>query len=152
MLAFSLTAAFSLYKKPNVQTPPTNKKKHNRGTVPSLHTGELRVSAKPVVSHGHLALFSSENSDDQFGGGSGNGSGKSLGLASGGGGLAWRDGALQNVRLGGTTTLEGDLDFGGHRLLNYDVELPDFDHVEVSECVRACVRDCGVILYTPRGR
>lgn len=105
--------------------------------MPSLRTGELRVSAKPAVSRGHLALFSSENSDDQFGGVSGKGGGKSLGLASGGAGLAWRDGALQNVRLGGTTTLEGDLDLGGHRLLNYDAEAPNIDYVEVSECVRA---------------
>lgn len=91
------------------------------------------MSTQSAVSRGHIAVFSSENSDDNFGGSSSNGSGKSLGLASGGGGLAWRDGALQNVRLGGTTTLEGDLDLGGHRLFNVDLETPDFDHVEVSE-------------------
>lgn len=124
--------ASSGFTKNKYSTPTKN---YNRGTVPILHTGGLRVSAKSTVSRGHLAVFSSETSDEQVGGSIGNGSGKSLGLASGGGGLAWRDGALQNVRLGGITTLEGDLDLGGHRLLNYDVETPDFDHIEV--CVSA---------------
>lgn len=79
------------------------------------------------MSRGHLAVFSSDTPDDQ----DGSGDGKSLGLASGGGGIAWQDGALQNVRLGGTTKLEGDLDLGGHRLLNFDMETPDLEHVEV---------------------
>lgn len=78
------------------------------------------------MSRGHLAVFSAEISDDEGGRG-----GKSLGLASGGDGLAWRDGALQNVKLGGTTKLEGDLDMGGHRLLNIDFETPDLEHIEV---------------------
>lgn len=98
----------------------------NRGTVPSLHTNGLRVTAKSSIARGHLALFS-DNSDGEGDGGRG----KSLGLASGGGGLAWQDGALQDVRLGGTTKLEGDLDLGGHRLLNFDFEAPDLEHVEV---------------------
>lgn len=63
--------------------------------------------------------------------GGGDAVGKSLGQAVGGGGLAWRDGALQDVRLAGRTTLEGDLDLGGHRLLNFDMETPDLDSVEV---------------------
>lgn len=101
----------------------------NRGTVPSLHVNGLRVSAKSSVSRGHLAVFMSEHSDEQGAGGAG----RSLGLASGSGGLAWQDGALQNVRLGGTTKLEGDLDVGGHRLLNFDLGTRDLENVEVRE-------------------
>lgn len=95
--------------------------------MPSLHTNGLTVSAKSSVARGHLAVFSSENLDGE----GERGRGKSLGLASGGGGLAWQDGALQDVRLGGTTKLEGDLDLGGHRLLNFDFKVPDLEHVEV---------------------
>lgn len=86
------------------------------------------MSPKPSVSSGHLAVFSADNADDQ----GGSGAGEPLGLASGGEGLAWQDGALQNVRLGGTTKLAGDLDMGGHRLLNADLETPDLEHVEVT--------------------
>lgn len=57
--------------------------------------------------------------------------GKLLGQATGGGGLAWRDGALQGVRLGGTTMMEGDLDLKGHRILNFDHKTPDIDNLEV---------------------
>lgn len=85
------------------------------------------MSPKSSVSRGHLAVFSAESSDDE----DGSGGGKSLGQASGGEGLAWHDGALQNVKLGGTTKLEGDLDMGGHRLLNVELETPDLEHVEV---------------------
>eukprot|EP00903_Cladosiphon_okamuranus_P017553 g16167.t1 len=97
-----------------------------RGIVPSLHVNGLRMSPKSSVSHGHIAVFSAEISDDE----GGSGGGKSLGLASGGEGLSWREGALQNVKLGGTTKLEGDLDMGGHRLLNVDLEVPDLEHIE----------------------
>ena len=86
------------------------------------------MSSKSSVSRGHLAVFSAESSDDE----GVSGGGKSLGLASGGEGLVWQDGALQNVKLGGTTKLEGDLDMRGHRLLNVDLETPDLEHIEVS--------------------
>ncbi|CAM9201060.1 unnamed protein product [Hapterophycus canaliculatus] len=99
-----------------------------RGTVPSLRTNELRVSVQASVSHGYLAVFSA-NAGDQAEE-TGSRSGNALGLASGGGGLAWRDGALQDVKLGGTTTIDGDLDLRGHRLLNFDFETPDIDRVD----------------------
>ncbi|CAM9167242.1 unnamed protein product [Ectocarpus sp. 12 AP-2014] len=99
-----------------------------RGTVSSLDASNLKVSVQASVSRGHLAVFSSQTSEDEDG--SNGSSGKTLGLASGGGGLAWQDGALQDVRLGGTTTLEGNLDLGGHRLLNFDFETPDLEHVD----------------------
>ncbi|CAN0082558.1 unnamed protein product, partial [Ectocarpus sp. 8 AP-2014] len=99
-----------------------------RGTVSSLDASNLKVSVQASVSRGHLAVFSSQTSEDEDG--STGSSGKALGLASGGGGLAWQDGALQDVRLGGTTTLEGNLDLGGHRLLNFDYETPDLEHVD----------------------
>lgn len=106
--------------------------------MPSLHARELKVSAQPSVSRGFVAVFSShdDQKSENIAGGSGAGeaSGKPLGLAAGGGGLAWRDGALQDVRLGGTTTFEGDIDLRGHRLLNFDMETPDFDNVEVRVC------------------
>lgn len=92
------------------------------------------MAAKASVSRGHLAVFSSQTSEDEDR--SNGSSGKVLGLALGGGGLAWQDGALQDVRLGGTTTLEGNLDLGGHRLLNCDYETPDLEHVDVSR--RCC--------------
>lgn len=111
-----------------------------RGTVPSLHTSELKVSVQASVSRGYLAVFSSTNAEDQVGGATGRG-GNALGLASGGGGLAWRDGALQDVTFGGTTTLDGDLDLKGHRLLNYNFEVPDIDRVDVSHCLRRCWYD-----------
>ncbi|CAM9302579.1 unnamed protein product [Ectocarpus fasciculatus] len=99
-----------------------------RGTVSSLETSNLKVSVQASVSRGHLAVFSSQTSEDEDR--STGSSSKALGLASGGGGLAWQDGALQDVRLGGTTTLEGNLDLGGHRLLNFNYETPDLEHVD----------------------
>lgn len=104
-----------------------NNNHNNRGAVPSLQVNGLRMSPKSSVSRGHIAVFSAEASDDE----DGSGGRKSLGLASGGEGLAWREGALQNVKLGGTTKLEGDLDMGGHRLLNIDLDTPDLEHIEV---------------------
>ena len=95
-----------------------------------LRVEALSMVAPPPISRGLIAVFTSSpeegdvDSDDGLVGGS-----KSLGRA----GLAWREGALQNVRLGGKTTLEGDLDMGGHRLLNFDLGTltGDLDHVEV---------------------
>lgn len=84
------------------------------------------MSARQTISQGFLAVFSSEHEGAGAGGG-----GKSLGQASGGGGLAWRDGAVQDLRLGGTTVLEGDLDVAGYRLLNFNVDLPMTDELEV---------------------
>ena len=107
----------------------------NSGAVPSLHAAQLRVSAEPSVSRGFVAIFSSgDDKSDKLS--HGVKAGKSLGLAAGGGGLAWRDGALQDVRLGGTTTFEGDIDLRGHRLLNFDMETPDFDNLEVGNAIR----------------
>lgn len=94
------------------------------------------------MSRGHLAVFSSQTSEDEDR--STGSSGKALGLASGGGGLAWQDGALQDVRLGGTTTLEGNLDLGGHRLLNFNYETPDLEHVDVSR--RRCRSDTDTVV------
>lgn len=88
------------------------------------------MSVQASVSRGYLAVFST-NPQDQAGGSSGHG-GNAIGLAAGGGGLAWRDGALQDVRLGGTTSLDGDLDLKGHRLLNFNFDAPDIDRVDVS--------------------
>ena len=126
------------YVSPNNDTNNTNDT-NQRGTVPSLHVKGLRMSPKSSVSRGHLAVFSAETSDDDRG----SGGGKSLGLASGGEGLAWQDGALQNVRLGGTTKLEGDLDMRGHRLLNIDLQTPDLENIEVRvahTCIDGLVR------------
>lgn len=99
--------------------------------MPRLHAATLSVSARPSVSQGYLAVFSSSNEKYDSSGLAGGGTGKALGQAVGGGGLAWRDGALQNVHLGGTTTLEGDLDLAGHRLLNFDAGSPGLKDVEV---------------------
>lgn len=91
-------------------------------------------------------MFSYPEDYDSAAGLNGEGHGKLLGQATGGGGLAWRDGALQDVRLGGATTMEGDLDMGGHRLLNFNIEGPDLDRLDVRQTPRRhekCTSDRG---------
>lgn len=80
------------------------------------------------MSRGFVAVLASSeehqfDTDDILGGG------EFLGKAD----LVWQDGALQNIRLGGTTTLEGDLNLSGHRLLNFDLGTRGLDHVEVKD-------------------
>lgn len=99
-----------------------------RGVVSHLRTNALSISTPPSISRGFVAVLASSDEhqfdiDDLLGGG------KFLGKAD----LVWQDGALQNIRLGGTTTLEGDLDLRGHRLLNFDLGTRGLDHVEVKD-------------------
>lgn len=96
--------------------------------VPHLHADVLSISTSPSISRGFVAVLASSeehqfDTDDILGGG------EFLGKAN----LVWQDGALQNIRLGGTTTLEGDLDLRGHRLLNFDLGTRGLDHVEVKD-------------------
>lgn len=128
---------FSCHFHPASATPPNNPDRNRRqteynirGIVAHLHAGELSITTRPAVSRGYLAVFSSEadNSADD-----GAERKATLGQAAGGGKLAFRDGAVQDLRLGGTTVLEGDLDMGGHRLLNFDMGIPDFDELEVTQ-------------------
>lgn len=103
-----------------------------RGFVPSLHAGELSISRSASVSQGFLAVLSTESQTVSSDGSPAAGA-STLGRAAGatGRGVAFRDGALHNLRLGGTTTLEGDLDLAGHRLLNSDMAGPKLDELEV---------------------
>lgn len=103
--------------------------------MPSLHAAKLALSPEPSISRGFLAVFSEEDFDASVAASAKGGAiRRSLGLAAGGGGLAWRNGAIQDLRLGGTTTLEGDLDLAGHRLLNVDAQTPDLENLEVRRC------------------
>lgn len=95
--------------------------------------GSLSVSTRVPISHGFVSIFSADKQgDDEYGS---RARGHKLGEAGGGDGLEWRDGALQDLRLGGMTIMNGDLDLRGNRILNFDMMKRDFDELKVQHAI-----------------